>query len=332
MPLQNAGIARVMAALILLAPSAGLPQQQPLKTAEDPPPITVDVDVVNILASVRDRRGALVSTLAKDDFTVLEDGKPQEIKYFERETELPLTIGVLFDVSRSQRNLIMEQRHAASQFFADVLRKKDMAFLIAFGEETELLQDFTSSLRLLQMGLDQLRVNAPVSGVHPGPVPTVYKPRGTVLHEAIYLASNEKLAHEVGRKVIILITDGVDVGSRISLNEAIEAAHKADAVIYSIYYVDHRAYGGFGGYPSDSDLKRMAEQTGGRVYRVGRRNSLTSIFTELQEEMRSQYSLGYTPANRAKDGGFRRLEVRTSDRRLRVQARAGYYAVSPAPR
>ena len=207
------------------------------------PSIKVDVDMVNILTSVRDKRGALIPNLQKEDFTILEDGKPQTIKYFTKETDLPLTIGLLVDVSGSQRNLIDIERSAASQFFREVLRKKDLAFLISFGEEAELLQDYTGSPRLLTDGLGQLRPSSGVSGIHPGPVPTIGGPRGTVLYDAVYLAANEKLKGEVGRKVIVLITDGVDQGSRLSRNQAIEAAQKSDAVIYSIDYSDPRAYG-----------------------------------------------------------------------------------------
>ena len=210
------------------------------------PSIKVDVDLVSILTSVRDKRGALIPTLQKEDFTILEDGKPQPIKYFTKETDLPLTIGLLVDVSGSQRNLIDIERSAASQFFREVLRKKDLAFLISFGEETELLQDYTGSPRLLTEGLGQLRASSGVSGIHPGPVPTIGGPRGTVLYDAIYLAANEKLKGEVGRKVIVVITDGVDQGSRLSRNQAIEAAQKSDAVIYSIDYSDPHAYGPFG--------------------------------------------------------------------------------------
>src|ERR1017187_5147967 len=133
------------------------------------PTIKVDVDVVNILARVRDKRGALIPSLQKEDFTVLEDGKSQPIKYFTKETDVPLTIGLLVDVSGSQRNLIDIERSAASQFFRDVLRKKDLAFLIMFGEETELLQDYTGSARLLTDGLGQLQVSSGVGGIHPGP-------------------------------------------------------------------------------------------------------------------------------------------------------------------
>src|SRR5215831_2651146 len=193
-----------------------LPQQKP---AEDiPPPIKVDVDVVNILASVRDRRNALIGTLNKDDFTLFEDGKQQTIKYFTKETDLPLTIGLLIDVSGSQRNLIEIERNAASQFFSSVLRKKDEAFLISFGEEAELLQDYTQSPRLLNEGLNRLRVSSGVTGIHPGPVPTASQPRGTVLYDAVYLAAKDKLTSEVGRKVIVLITDGVDQGSRLKID------------------------------------------------------------------------------------------------------------------
>ncbi len=300
--------------------------------AQDPlPSIKVDVDLVSILTSVRDKRGALIATLQKDDFTILEDGKSQPIKYFTKETDLPLTIGLLVDVSGSQRNLIDIERSAASQFFREVLRKKDLAFLISFGEETELLQDYTGSPRLLTDGLGQLRVSSGVSGIHPGPVPTIGSPRGTVLYDAIYLAANEKLKGEVGRKVIVVITDGVDQGSRLSRNQAIEAAQKSDAVIYSIDYSDPRAYGGFGlgGGGGEGELRKMSDETGGRVYKVDRKHTLDEVFKELQDEMRSQYSIAYTPTNEVKDGGYRHLEVRLANKDLKAQARKGYYAIKP---
>jgi VWFA-related protein len=185
---------------------AQTPPQQKQPGADELPSIKVEVDIVNILASVRDRRGALIPNLQKEDFSVFEDGKLQTIKHFTRETDLPLTIGLLVDVSASQGNLIQIEQSAASQFLATVLRKKDEAFLISFGEEAELLQDYTNSTRLLEEGLRGLRVSSGVSGIHPGPVPST--PRGTVLYDAIYLAASEKLRTEVGRKVIVVITDG----------------------------------------------------------------------------------------------------------------------------
>ena len=293
------------------------------------PTIKVDVDVVSILASVRDKRGALIPSLQKEDFTILEDGKAQPIKYFTKETDLPLTIGLLVDVSGSQTNLIDIERSAAAQFFRDVLRKKDLAFLIMFGEETELLQDYTGSARLLTEGLGQLRPSSGVSGIHPGPVPTMGGPRGTVLYDALYLAADEKLKGEVGRKVIVVITDGVDQGSRLTRNQAIEAAQKSDAVIYSIDYSDPRAYFGFGGGGGEAELRKMSDETGGRVYKVDRKHTLEDVFKELQDEMRSQYSIGFTPTNEVKDGGYRHLEVRLGNKDLKAQARKGYYAIKP---
>jgi len=322
--------AALTTALLAQAP----PQTRPAD--QEPAPIKVDVDVVSILASVRDKRGGLVANLEKKDFTVLEDGKPQEIKYFTRETDLPLTIGLLVDVSGSQRNLIEIEHNAASQFFSQVLRKKDEAFLIQFGEETELLQDYTNSTRLLNSALGQLRVSSGVGGLHPGPVPTAGGPRGTVLYDAVYLAANEKLRTEVGRKVIVVITDGVDQGSRLTINQAIEAAQKADAVIYSIDYSDPSAYGGFGmvfgGGGGEGYLRKMSDETGGHVYKVDRRHSLDQIFVELQDEMRSQYAIGYTPANDTKDGSYRKLDIKLGNKDLKAQARKGYYAVKPETR
>jgi len=320
--------------LAALALAAALPAQTPqTPQPEDfPAPISVDVNVVSILASVRDKHNGLVANLEKNDFSILEDGKPQTIKYFTRETDLPLTIGLLIDVSRSQENLIDIERRAASAFFSQVLQKKDEAFLISFGEDSELLQDFTNSARLLTAGMNDLKVSSGVGGFGPGPVPTVGQPRGTVLYDAVYVASNEKLKGEVGRKVIVVITDGVDEGSKVKIDDAIEAAQKADAVIYSIDYSDSAFYG-FGGFSMTgggySALKRMSDETGGHVWEVDRRHPLDEVFKELQDEMRSQYSIGYTPINDQKDGSYRKLDIRTTDKTLKVQARKGYYAIKP---
>ena len=325
-----------MRRLVIFALSTALlaqtPAKKPAPEEELPAPIQVNVDVVNILAAVHDKRGGLVGNLNKEDFNVLEDGQPQTIKYFTRETDLPLTMGLLVDVSNSQSNLIGIERDAASQFFAKVLRKKDEAFLISFGEESELLQDYTNSARLLEEGLKQLRVSSGVSGFGPGPVPTAGQPRGTVLYDAVYLAAKEKLRAEVGRKAIILITDGVDEGSRLTRAQAIEEAQKSDAVIYSIYYVDpgfYNRFGGFGGGGGEAELRRMSDETGGRVFRVDRKHPLDEVFQELQDEMRSQYAIGYTPSNDAKDGSYRKLELRLANKDLKAQARKGYYAIKP---
>jgi VWFA-related protein len=198
-----------------------------------------------------------------------------------------------------------------------------------FGEESELLQDYTNSVRLLNDGLSRLHLSVPSGGLGPGPVPTMGQPRGTVLYDAIYLAASEKLRQEVGRKVIVVITDGVDEGSKLSIDAAVEAAQKADAVVYSIEYVDRGFYAGMGvfGGGGDGALHRMSDPTGGHVYRVDRSHPLDEVFRELQEEMRTQYAIGYTPANGAKDGGYRKLDVKTSNKDYKVAARKGYYAI-----
>lgn len=291
--------------------------------------LKVDVNVVNVLFSVRDKKGALIGNLEKNDFTVAEDGKQQTIKYFTKESDLPLTLGLLVDVSGSQRNLIGVEKQAAGEFFSKVLRQKDMAFLISFGAEAELLQDSTNSARLLRAGLDNLRENSGVGGFGPGPVPTISKPRGTILFDAVYLAATEKLKSEVGRKAIVLITDGVDMGSRQTVRDAIDAAHRADAIIYSIQYYDYSAYGGFGfGGGGDGDLKKMSEETGGHMFRVDRKHTLDDIFRDIQEEMRSQYAIGYVPNGEDKNTGFRKLEIKTVKKDLKVQARKGYFPSS----
>ncbi len=302
--------------------------------AQDESVIKVDVSIVNILCSVHNKANGLVGNLEKKDFQIFEDGKQQEIKYFTRETDLPLTIGLLVDTSKSQERLLDTEKRAASQFFSKVLRQKDLAFLMQFGAEAELLQDSTSSSRLLNEGLNQLRLSVPVGGLHPGPVPTASSQAGTILFDAVFLASDEKLRQEVGRKAMVLITDGVDTGSRVSKDKAIEAAQKADAIIYSIDYEDPGAYGGGfgtirigGGGQGEGDLRRMSTETGGRVFKVDRKNSLDDIFRDIQEEMRSQYAIGYVSTNPKKDGGYRKIDLRVAEKDYKVQARKGYYAI-----
>lgn len=296
--------------------------------AQDDQVIKIDVELVNLLCSVRDKRGGYVRGLTKEDFTVLEDGKKQEIRYFARETDLPLTMGLLVDVSKSQERLLDIERRAASAFFRSMLRQKDLAFLIQFGADAELLQDLTNSARLLEKGLNDLKISVDVGAMHTGTIPSSRKPKGTILYDAVQLAATEKLRGEVGRKAIILLTDGMDYGSHYSREDAISAAQKADAIVYGIYYADMAAYGyGFGGFgASDGDLKKMAEETGGRVFHVDRKNSLDDVFTQLQEEMRSQYALGYSPNNAVRDGGYRKVEIRTASKDQKVQARKGYFA------
>lgn len=307
---------------LLLLGALALPAQDPV--------IKIDVSLVNLLCSVRGKSGNLLGNLDKSDFTIYEDGKQQEIKYFTRETDLPLTIGLLVDVSGSQERLIDTEKRAAQQFFSQVLKKKDEAFLISFGAEAELLQDSTGSLKLLQEGLNQLHLSVAVGGLHPGPVPTMQSQAGTILYDAVYLAANEKLRSEVGRKAIVLITDGVDEGSKETRDKAIEAAQKADTIIYSFFYQDAAAYGGVfgGGAGGEGELRRMSDATGGRVFHIDRRNTLEDAFRDLQEEMRTQYAIQYSSTNPKRDGSYRKIDIKMSNKDYKVQARKGYYAVA----
>ena len=322
---------RELLALPGLFPALAQPQA-PGKAAPAPPApesdeiIRVGIDLVNVFFSVRDKKNALVPTLTRDDLEVYEDGVKQTLKSFTRETDLPLTIGLLVDVSPSQEALIETERRAADAFFQTVLKKRDMAFLLSFGAEAELIQDLTSSPKILQQSLQTLRVNASAATVfNGGAIPG--NARGTVLFDAVYLAANEKLKSEVGRKVLVLITDGVDSGSRVKVREAIDAAHQSDAIIYSIYYFDPRAYGGYHTFGvSDADLRKMSDDTGGRVFRVDRRLGLPEIFQQIESELRTQYAVSYTSANSKKDGAFRKLELRPKDKSLKAQARRGYFA------
>lgn len=299
------------------------------------PTIRVDVDLVNILFIVRAKKGGqLIPNLEKNNFTIYEDGKQQTIQRFSKENDLPLTLGLLIDISASQERLIDIERQAASAFFSSVIRPKDEAFLISFGKDTELLQDYTNSPRLLTAALQDLRGDGQSVGIGPvpipntGPVPQMGTPKGTLLYDAIYLAANEKLKSEVGRKAMVLITDGDDQGSTYNIHTAIEAAQKSDSIIYSIYYVDHGFYAAAGmwGGGGAGELKKMSEETGGHVFTVDKKHPLNEIFQEIQDELRNQYSIGYQSTNPNRDGTFRHIEIKVDNSEYRVQARNGYYA------
>ncbi|MBI4459315.1 MAG: VWA domain-containing protein [Acidobacteria bacterium] len=288
------------------------------------PTIKVDVSVVNVLCTVRDSKGRLISNLERADFEVREDGKPQPITYFSRENQLPLTLGLLVDSSVSQERIMEDERQAAAVFFGQVLRQQDMAFLINFDVNVNLVQEVTGSVDFLRQALEEIRVTG--GGSVNGPFPTT-RTGGTRLYDAVYLASLDVLQKEAGRKAVVLITDGQDHGSKVSLEKAMEAAQKTDTIVYGILFVD-RAFYGFGGmgYQGDSVLKKMAEESGGRVFRAEGRKELTAAFDQISEELRSQYSLGYAPTNSLRDGSYRRLEVKVRRPGYRVQARKGYYA------
>jgi VWFA-related protein len=374
----NVWIVPLLVGALVVVPGIG-PEIQAQDAAAT---IAVDVRVVTLPVTVRDKHGKIVKDLTKDDFTLQEDGRPQTIKYFSQEANLPLTLGLLVDTSRSQTNVLEAERDASRSFLDQMLvQPKDKAFVIHFDHEVELLQDLTASHEKLQAALDLLktpsdheRSNDPndsdsSSGSRHG--------GGTQLYDAVYLASNELLKKQAGRKAIIILTDGVDRGSKTYLDGAIESAQRADTVIYSIYFADshHNDHdrqgnnggrgggypggggggwpgggggwpGGGGGYPGGGGgrgrggqrpaesphvdgkkvLQRVSKETGGRFFEVTKKETVGDIYSSIVEELRTQYSMGYTPDKDSTSSGYHHVVLTAKGNDLSVQTRDGYYA------
>jgi VWFA-related protein len=299
--------------------------------------LKVNVEVVQVFFNVKDKRGALIPNLNKDNFDLLEDGKLQTIKYFKAESDLPLTIGMLIDSSGSQMRVLEMEKEVGGSFLESTLRPKDEAFVISFDVDITLLQDFTSSVSRLKHALNQATINTGGVGCGGGPIgPQGPIPcsstgqRGTALYDAVYLASHDEFSHEVGRKAMILLTDGEDEGSRLKIKDAIEAAQKADAICYVLLIADRGFYGMGGmGYSGDSAMKKLTEETGGRMIEVGNKiEKLRQAFDQISQELRSQYNAGYVPTNATRDGSFRKVEIKPKQGDYKVQARSGYYATA----
>lgn len=318
----------VAALLCLLTLGVNAAAQQPDAPRKDDQTFRVDVNVVSIFFNAKDKRGSLLPDLKREDFEVLEDGQKQTVKYFSAETNLPLTLGLLIDTSGSQANVLPMEQQVGAQFLREVIREKDLAFLMNFDVNVELVQDFTSSTRELKRGLESVRINTGGAGGGPpglggGPIPNS-NPRSTALYDAIYLAGRQKLAREVGRKAMIILTDGEDYGSKVRIQEAIEAAQKSDSICYVLLIADRGFYGD-GPYGGVGAMKKLAEETGGRMIEVGNdMKKLKEAFDQISAELRSQYSIGYTPTNASRDGTYRKIEIRAKN--ARIQARKGYYA------
>lgn len=317
------------------------------------------VKVVNVFATVRDKKGVIAKDLKQDDFTIEEDGHAQVIKYFSKESDLPLTLGLLVDTSGSMRRFIEIERDASYKFFDQVLREdKDFAFLIHFDREVELLQDLTPSRKALQDALHQLtsgdqpqlqRRGQGGGGQYPGGGGGQGGGRqrgGTALYDSILLASDELMKKQTGRKAIILLTDGDDTGSKSTMSEAISSAQKADTLCYAIHFSEEQSslqlpggFGGRGGHRGGGGgrppmqqsrgngkkvLEQIAKETGGGYFEGGKKQSLDDIYRQIQEELRNQYSLGFAPPK--SDGTYHPIKVTTKNKNLIVQAREGYYA------
>ncbi len=315
------------------------------------------VNVVNVFASVHNGKNEVVKDLKQEDFTIEEDGRPQVIKYFSRETDLPLTLGLLVDTSRSQWRVLDKEKDATSKFVDQVLREdKDQAFLIKFDVEAELMQDLTPSRKKLRSAVNEVEGVKPAQLQRRDPNSSGgggggQQRGGTVLYDSILLASDEEMKKQKGRKALILLTDGDDHGSKVSLTESIEAAQRSDTLVYSIYFVDQesnnngpsfggpgmgRHGGGGGGRPRQQQqsrgdgkkiLQRISKETGGLFFEVSKKMPIDKIYEQIEEELRSQYNLGYTP-DKSDGAGFRKIKVTAKGKGLIVQARDGYYATT----
>jgi len=329
------------------------------------PSYRVKTVVVNVPATVRNKHGQIVRNLTKDDFVLEEDGRPQTIRYFALDADLPVTLGLLIDTSLSQRRVLEDERGASYKFLDQMLRdQKDRAFIIHFDRDSELLADLTSDRGRLEAALQGLHTpdretrvssggggpwgggggNGPYGGGggrHRGG--GGYGQPGTVLYDAAYLASDELMSKQQGRKALIILTDGVDTGSKVTLDRAIEAAQRADTIVYTILYYDAQAYGGSygslggwggrGGIPiplpgghSDGKkvLERISRETGGRLFEVSSKQPIDNVYAQISDELRNQYNLGYSPDS-PNDSGYHRIQLRTHDKDQTVQARSGYY-------
>ena len=285
-------------------------------SAQETPTFTVGVNVVNILANIMDKHGAIIRDLEKPDFTILEDGRPQNIRYFARQTDLPLTLGLLVDTSMSQERVLDAERAASFRFLDQVLReKKDQVFVMQFDSALLTRQELTSSYRDLNEALTE--VNTPTrrelengSGV------------STKLFDCVVKASNDIMAKQHGRKALILLTDGDDNDSDYTLANAIEAAQKADTLIFSILFSDS----GIGHGPGQTILQHLSRETGGGYFEVSKKQSIDQIFEAIQDELRSQYSIGYVSDKPPTIAEFRKIQLKVARPGMVVQARDRYWA------
>jgi VWFA-related protein len=332
--------------------------QSPAPAAREAATITVNAQLVNLPVIVRDKKGALVQNLTKAEFALSVDGHPETIRYFDKDNDLPLTLGLLVDTSGSVRSALDAERTASEAFLDEMMtapanRTPDQAFLIQFAHETELLQDLTSSRPKLHEAMDQIGTTSPDesrndqnnnggnsgyegNGRHRG-----HHGGGTTLYDAIFLASDSLMQKQHGRKALVVLTDGDDRGSMETLARAIAAAQRAETVVYAIYFKgEQHGYGGHhgGGFPGGGprggenhpDGKKVLEQitgeTGGRMFEVSGKQTFTTIYTQIAEELRSQYRLGYTPDAATAAAGFHSVELTVpKDKKLIVQTRDGYY-------
>ncbi len=299
-------------AAVLAVPAA------PQEPAVQGPGIKSQVNLVNLFVTVRDKSKRIVTDLKQDDFKISEDGQDQKIAFFSKEVTLPITLGLLMDTSGSEQEMLGAIQDGASSFLNRVMRKGDEAMVISFDLDVDLLSDFTDDRSQLNRAIHKAKVNAGGPMMTPGTLPTGNI--GTDFYDALYLACNDELASEAGRKAVVVLTDAEDNGSKVRAEEAIEAAQRTDTVVHILLVYDPH-------FGADSGVaKKITDDTGGRMIVVNNEKHLMAAFDQISEELRSQYTIGYYPTNSAHDGKFRKIKVEVNDRNDKVLARKGYYA------
>ena len=283
------------------------------------PTLRSTVNLVNLFATVRDKNKRIVGDMKQEDFKVFEDNQEQKIAFFSKEVTLPITLGLLIDTSGSEQNRLGAEQEAASRFLERVMRKGDEAMVISFDLDVDLLADFTDDRAQIERAINKARIGAISGGVvTPGTIPS--NTGGTHFYDAVFLACNDKLVTEAGRKALVIITDAQDEGSKLRLEEAIESAQRTDTVVHVLLVHDP-------GYSWRPDVaKKLSDETGGRTIEVSTEKRLNEAFDQISEELRSQYTLGYYPTNTAKDGKFRKVRVETTNKDFKILTRKGYYA------
>jgi VWFA-related protein len=275
--------------------------------------LSINVDLVNVLFTVSDKSGKFITNLPKEDFKVYEDDQQQKISNFSNETNLPLSIALLFDTRASIQGRLKFEQDAAGEFFHTTLRRgTDKALLVTFDKAITLAQDFTDDPELLIKAIGK---------VHAG--------GNTALFDAAYQAMTKKLAGQEGRHVIIVISDGDDNLSEKSIEETIEMAQKTDTVIYAVGTSPPELFGS-SKERGNKYLKKLVDETGGKLFFPTKNDELTKSFLEISQELRSQYTLGYRSSNIKRDGAYRKIRVAASNKQFKVRARDGYYAPRPA--
>jgi VWFA-related protein len=362
-----------------------------------------DANLVVLTAVVRDKKGVLVQGLTKDNFALLVGNKPQTIRYFEHDNDVPLTLGLLVDVGRNQRDKIEGERAASQAFLQTVLvpasglRSADKVFVVQFAKQIELLQDATEPKPQIEKALQELGTES--TTFHTADEPDTQDSEGrktrhggTSLYDSLFLSTDEVTAKQKGRKVLVVLTDGVDVGSKETLTEAIESAQEANTIVYAIYSKEQQRFdqqmgnpnrrtsggypgggyprggypgGGYpgGGYPGGGNpgggypggggnrnpngnggptggsrkpgvdgkqvLDRICGETGGRVFEVSKKQTIEAIYTQIAEEIKSEYRLGFAPDEAASRFGLHPIDLNMSDpetnKRMDIQTRSGYY-------